>query len=228
MKRRAFLQKSSMLVSGAALAGVAGLYAQPAWAEGAPSGGFALDVITDQPERAIRHIERLIQASSFRRQHIQFAECQLSGSHVGDIALVRFQRLIDYRKAEDAFSRHLTEIARSLSLPRRHDNPMLLRFYSENQGSAPQYVNVFCGEILLHQWPVGENKEALRVEGARGYVDLSVQDRSVRIVDASCKHKTCMKLGAISQPGQTLVCIPAQISVALEGRNNLGVDSVTF
>jgi hypothetical protein len=50
----------------------------------------------------------------------------------------------------------------------------------------------------------------------------------VKIVSASCKHKTCMKLGAISRPGQSLVCIPNRLRVVIEGGNDFGVDGITF
>ena len=113
-------------------------------------------------------------------------------------------------------------------MPRRHENPTLLRFYAEGGAAAAQYVHILRGDVLVERLPIGENRCAHHVEGAKASVTVAVEDRTVRITAATCKHKTCMTLGAISRPGQTLVCIPAQISIAIEGRDAFGVDGVTF
>lgn len=228
MKRRDFLRKSSLIVAGAACAGMGGLRPRPAWAGITTPNDFCLDIVTDQPGYAIPRIEQMIRHSALRHRTITFEEYQLPGRHMGDIAFVRSHRLIDFRNAPDAFSRQLTDLAKALSLPRRTDTPMLLRFYTEDEAAVPHYVNILRGNVLLERLPLAEARAAHRIEGAKASVTLVIKDRSVRIVAATCKHKTCMKLGAISRPGQSLVCIPAQISVALEGRDGFGVDSITF
>jgi len=229
MLRRDFLQKSSLLMAGAPVARWAGLFRlDRMWDEAAESLSFSLNVVTDRPGVAARQIDRLLSTSTLTARRIHFDEVRLSGSHVGDIALVRSNRLIDFRRSDDTLSRQLTDVARSLSLPTRYDNPTLLRFYGGRDHEEPQSADVFCGEILLHQLPLSRNREGLRVDGSRGYVDLSVWNGSVRITGASCRHRTCVELGAISRPGQTLVCIPSQISVVIEGRSTSGVDSVTY
>ncbi len=217
-----------MIVSGAVCGGLAGFGPQRVWAGTTPLHDFSLDVVTDQPGYAIRHIEALIRHSPIRHHTVKFAEYQLPGSHVGDIAFVRSQQLIDFRNASDAFSRQLTDLRQALSLPRRYENPSLLRFYAEDGAAVPHYVNILRGNVLVERLPIRENRTALHIEGIKASVTLAVEDRSVRITAASCKHKTCMTLGAINRPGQTLICIPAQISVSIEGRDGSGVDSVTY
>lgn len=78
------------------------------------------------------------------------------------------------------------------------------------------------------QWVITEDAAPRRIESARGFVDIAVRDRAVRITAASCKHKTCMNLGAIRRPGERLVCIPNQIAVTIEGRHAHGVDGITY
>jgi hypothetical protein len=82
--------------------------------------------------------------------------------------------------------------------------------------------------VLVKQVSLDKTREVQRIQNERGPVDIAVENRQVKIVSASCKHKTCMKMGAIDQAGQHLVCIPAQITVAIAGRSNMGVDGVTF
>jgi len=227
MNRREFLQKSTLFLSGALIAG-SGIFNKKAFADIAANTTFSLDVVTDKPELAIQKIDPLIRSSYLTNHRIDFTQYQLSGNHTGDIAFVKTGQLIDFYKADDQFSNRLRETAKALSLPRSLENPTLLRFFSGTAGAAAKDVNIFRGNVLVRQLSIKNNTTAHRVTGENGYIDVAVKDGSVKIVSASCKHKTCMELGAISRPGQSLVCIPNRLRVVIEGVNNFGVDGITF
>ncbi len=72
------------------------------------------------------------------------------------------------------------------------------------------------------------DKELYRIEGLKGHVDIRIKNKSASIISATCKHKTCMNMEAISRPGENLVCIPNQINISIAGKSLLGVDSITF
>lgn len=226
MNRRDFLTRG-LIISGATLGGVTGLFPRKAWASGGLGDDFSIDVVTDRPDRAIRGIERIIQGSPLRRQAVKYSEYRLPGGHVGDIAFVKNRQLIDFYKADDDTSRQLRQAA-ALSLPKRVDNPTLLRFSAGGRALTPTDAQVFYGDMLVKQLPLDRATDAHRIDGARGHIEVAVENRSVRVVSASCKHKTCMSMGAISQPGQRLICIPNQITVAIAGTNGLDVDGITF
>jgi hypothetical protein len=113
-------------------------------------------------------------------------------------------------------------------LPQVYDNPTLLRFNTAQGVSHPTYAQVFCGDVLVKELALDGAKDVHRLDGARGHIEVAVGEGSARIVHASCKHQTCMKMGAIRQAGQSLVCVPAQLSESIAGQNGLGVDGVTF
>ncbi|MEG1426250.1 MAG: NusG domain II-containing protein [Oscillospiraceae bacterium] len=48
----------------------------------------------------------------------------------------------------------------------------------------------------------------------------------VSVENASCKDKICMKTGKIAKSGESIICLPARISIRLKGGN--GYDSVTY
>ena len=192
------------------------------------SSSFSLSVITDQPSRTIHTIEQAIKNSVYGKNSLEFTEYQLKGRHIGDIAYVKSQSLIDYRKEADEFSLLLDESANSLSLPRPLDDPMLLRFSSQQNLVEPGGVNVFKGQTLIKQLSLDNDLEHYRIEGLKGHVDIRIKDKTVRITSATCKHKTCMNMEPISKPGENLVCIPNQINIAITGKNSFGVDSITF
>ena len=138
------------------------------------------------------------------------------------------QQLINFRRATDSISQHLRQTANALSLPRIYDNPVLLRFQAGNQALTPTDVNIFYSDILVKQLPLDTATDTHRIDGKNGHIEVAIENRSARIISASCKHKTCMKMGAIGRPGQHLVCIPNQITVAIAGTDRLGVDSLTY
>lgn len=227
MNRREFLKRSSLFISGAVIAG-SGIFNKKAFADIAGNTAFSLDVVTDKPELATQKIDRLIKSSFLKDHRIDFAQYQLFGNHTGDIAFVKSGQLVDFYKENDPFSNRLRETAKTLSLPGSFENPTLLHFFSGTSGTSAKTVNVFNGDILIHQLPIKNNTTVYRAAGQNGHIDVAVKNGSVKVVSASCKHKTCMELGAINRPGQSLVCIPNKLRVVIEGANNFGVDGITF
>jgi hypothetical protein len=228
MKRREFLKYSSLIVPATAVIGMINPFDNKVFAKVRNNGSFSLSVITDQPSKTIHTIEQAIKNSVYGKNSLEFTEYQLKGRHIGDIAYVKSQSLIDYRKETDEFSLLLDESANSLSLPRPLDDPMLLRFSSQQNLVAPGGVNIFRGETLVKQLSLENDLEHYRVEGLKGHVDIRIKNKTVRITSATCKHKTCMNMEPISKPGENLVCIPNQINISIAGKNSFGVDSITF
>ncbi len=228
MNRRDFLKYSSLVLPATAAMGIINPFTSKVFAEGKNSGSFSLSVITDQPSRTIHTIEQAIKNSEFGKSTLQFTEYKLNGRHVGDIAYIKSRKLIDYHKDADEFSIQLNDSANSLSLPRVMDEPILLRFSSEQNQPDPGNINIFRGDALIKQLSLDNDLGQYRVEGLKGHLDLSVRNKSVKITSATCKHKTCMNMQPISKPGENLICIPNQINISIAGKNSFGVDSITF
>lgn len=228
MKRRDFLKYSSLILPATAAMGMVTPFTNKVFAAANKGGSFSLSVITDQPSRTIHAIEQAIKNSEYGKSTLQFTEYLLKGRHVGDIAYVKSQTLVDYHKETDVFSQLLEDSANSLSLPRILDNPVLLRFSSQQNLLEPGSVNIFRGDVLINQLSLDNDLEHYKIEGLKGYVDIRIKNKSVNITSASCKHKTCMNMEAISKPGENLVCIPNQININIAGKSAWGVDSITF
>ncbi len=228
MKRREFLKYSSIIVPATAVMGMINPFNNKVFAKVKNNDSFSLSVITDQPSKTIHTIEQAIKNSVYGKNSLEFTEYQLKGRHIGDIAYVKSQSLIDYRKGTDEFSQLLDDSANSLSLPRALDDPMLLRFSSQQNFIEPGSVNIFRGETLVKQLSLDNDLGHYRIEGLKGHVDVRIKNKSVSITSATCKHKTCMNMEPISKPGENLVCIPNQINISIAGKSSFGVDSITF
>lgn len=46
---------------------------------------------------------------------------------------------------------------------------------------------------------------------------IKVENGKVRIEDANCPDKLCVRSGSISRPGKPLVCLPHKITIEIEG-----------
>lgn len=60
------------------------------------------------------------------------------------------------------------------------------------------------------------------------YNTILVEHNSISIKDADCPHEECVKSGAISQPGEMIVCLPYKLIINIEGQTQTGIDGGTF
>ena len=228
MKRRDFIKYSSLILPASAAIGMINPFTKKVYAAVNNTDSFSVSVITDQPSKTVHLLEQAIRNSEYGSRTLQFTEYKLEGRHIGDIAYVNSRKLIDYHKESDEFSQLLNESAKSLSLPKPLDNPTLLRLSSLQNVTEPGSINIFRGDTLIKKLPLDKDTDLYRIEGLKGHVDISIKNKSVKVISASCKHKTCMNMEPISRPGENLICVPNQINITIAGRNALGVDSITF
>ena len=228
MNRRDFLKYSSLILPATTVMGVINTFTNKVFAGTRNNNSFSISVITSKPSGTIHLIEQAIKNSEFGKSALQFSEYKLNGRFVGDIAFTKSQQLIDFHKKTDEFSSLLNDTANSLSLPGIFDDPVMLRFSSEQNRLEAGNINVFRGETLVRQISLDKNLDHFRVEGLKGHVDFSIKNKSVKITAATCRHKTCMNMQPISKPGENLICIPNQINISIAGKNSFGVDSITF
>lgn len=229
MNRRTFLQNSSLIIPGISVAGMLGATPGKLFADSSNLQSFSLSIVSDQPDKANVMIQELLNRVKLPHKNIHYTEYILHGNHIADIAYTRSGQLINFHHQDGPVSNTLRKISARLNLPRSCENPVLAHFSCEQGIQKPTGIQIFKGNELIMEKAFPEKKEVLDLNGLKGKVTLEIAgDRSVRFIDTSCKHKTCLNMGAISQAGQNLVCIPNQIAVTIKGTNISGVDSVTF
>lgn len=53
---------------------------------------------------------------------------------------------------------------------------------------------------------------------SRGYtLTVAAEDGAVRVSGSDCPNQDCVRSGAISRAGESIVCLPARVAVTLEG-----------
>jgi len=63
------------------------------------------------------------------------------------------------------------------------------------------------------------------VNGRVGPSTLEVEGKRIRMKEANCPDKICVRQGWIENPGESIVCIPGEILIRIEGTAPL--DAVT-
>ena len=67
----------------------------------------------------------------------------------------------------------------------------------------------------------------VRELNADGYtLHVRLSSGGAEVVDSDCPNQDCVHIGHITQAGQSIVCLPARISVTLSGGTETGVDAV--
>ena len=93
-------------------------------------------------------------------------------------------------------------------------------------GARPYFAARSAGELTVSISVDGETVERCALstyEGgtyeSRGYtLTVEVADGAVYVASSDCPNQDCVHSGAISRAGQSIVCLPEQVVVTLEGK----------
>lgn len=87
--------------------------------------------------------------------------------------------------------------------------------------APPPPIRANQAVVFLNGQRVGEwaltGREAIQEKVAGGALTLEIADGRVRVLDSQCARKWCQAHGWISQPGETIVCLPSRILVEIQG-----------
>lgn len=53
--------------------------------------------------------------------------------------------------------------------------------------------------------------------GSDHFNTITIEPGRIKITDADCPDKLCVKTGWISEPGQTIVCLPHKLIIVIQG-----------
>ena len=97
------------------------------------------------------------------------------------------------------------------------------------KGSAKNVLIMVDGK-LFKEIPINGNtsqNENILVESSEGHLNVEMSNGKVRVTDSTCKDKLCIREGAISKVGDTIICLPNRISISIEGENS-NIDTVSY
>ncbi|GHT65262.1 hypothetical protein FACS1894110_06710 [Spirochaetia bacterium] len=71
-------------------------------------------------------------------------------------------------------------------------------------------------------------EETLTAPGPLGDTVIEIRDRRVRVLSSPCDNQTCVAAGHIDSNGQWVACLPNNVFVAIEGKDDIdGILDIT-
>lgn len=80
----------------------------------------------------------------------------------------------------------------------------------------PKYVSVRLDGTEITRLPL--NRDCRYTIGSGNTIEIA--GGSVRMIDADCPDKICVKTGSVSRSGQSIVCAPHKIVITVVGSDN--------
>lgn len=102
---------------------------------------------------------------------------------------------------------------------------VLFALYLLLSGERGSSVQVVCDGRLLGEYSLQEDREIpLSLEEGRNL--LLIRDGKVWMEEADCPDRLCVRQGAVSRAGESIICLPHKLTVSVTGRNGADQEAV--
>ncbi len=89
------------------------------------------------------------------------------------------------------------------------------------------YVTVYQNGAVYCKYPLADDR-TISVTDERGYYNLLlINNATVKMSDAECPDKLCIKQGAISKNGESIICLPHKVVVQISSEEESDLDAIT-
>lgn len=96
------------------------------------------------------------------------------------------------------------------------------------RGEAASQVQVWQNKVMVGTYPLAsEDPVRIPLGSALGYNELVIENGTVRMLKATCPDQVCVHTGAISKPGQTIVCLPNRVVIEITGSKESAIDDLS-
>lgn len=96
---------------------------------------------------------------------------------------------------------------------------LFIRQLPREEDGGALTLTVTSDGVILEEAPLSAMEGEHRYQSGGYTVVVSVEDGRVRVVSSDCPNRDCVHTAAISRAGQSIVCLPARLSVTLSGEN---------
>lgn len=105
----------------------------------------------------------------------------------------------------------------------------IIFIYSSNKKYSAIYAEISIDGILYKTIKLNSNtNEVIPVENKYGRNIIYIHDGKVKMTEADCPDKVCLKSGYIEKPGQTIVCLPHRLVIEIKGENKAETDDLSY
>jgi hypothetical protein len=95
---------------------------------------------------------------------------------------------------------------------------------NESRSNVPE-ASVFHEGHIIREFRIDKDQEISLLDGK---MCLEVKGKKLRIKKSDCSHQTCVHMGWIHYPGETLACMPHKILIRINQEDSPVVDAVIY
>lgn len=96
-----------------------------------------------------------------------------------------------------------------------------------NQNAADTVLVLQDGK-QVGAYPLKEDMLTIVTWGDTEYNLLKISDGTVFVLEADCPDKLCVKQKAISQNGESIICLPHKLVIRIVSKEESELDAVTY
>ncbi len=104
---------------------------------------------------------------------------------------------------------------------------LTINFFIYNDSAKGVLIEVNGEEYAKYNFNDISSIEYIEIKTQYGYNKVEINNKKVRVIEASCPDKLDVKAGWISKTNQMLVCLPNKVLIRIIGKNN-EVDGVVY
>lgn len=95
-------------------------------------------------------------------------------------------------------------------------------------GSKELLVKVDGKVQFQYKLRPGLESDFYQIVPYKGHNKLEIQGDRVRMLESDCDDQICVHQGWISEPGETIICLPHRVSVSIVGEGEDDLDHVNY
>lgn len=80
-------------------------------------------------------------------------------------------------------------------------------------------------QILSSRLSNYTDSEEINIDGDI-HLKIRISQNGIEIIETDCRDKICQNTGSISKSGESIICLPARLSISIRGTSE--VDGVTY
>lgn len=98
-----------------------------------------------------------------------------------------------------------------------------LLFYNQKEA----YVTIYQNGDIYFKGSLAEDNSISISDCHGNYNLILINNNTVKMSDAKCPDKLCIKQGNISKNGESIICLPNRVVIQITSEEESGLDTVT-
>lgn len=209
LNRRQFLKTLSFVGAGAAAVSVPLIKANAATE--------TLFLVTSQPENDINKLSAILGEKKLASAGIHTTPIAPGQQ---DLSYIQNGQLLD--PVRNRTNGRISKLADEMRTRKEDGNFFVTLEFQNHRNSS--FVEIEIDGEIIERIPAQRNYSAIPIHGDCGDTVFRLNDRTLSVTQAGCRHEVCKKMGKIT--AGKIVCAPNKLVATINGPKP-GVDSIT-